>query len=69
MKIESIDAVKVRALFERMNLKPMEGSNNSRGEFWVDQSGHPYFLPYYREGDHDRFAKNAFEDLIEKLSS
>ena len=69
MKIESINAAEVRVILGKMKLEPLEGSNNSRGEFWVDKSGHPFFLPYYQDGHNDLFMKNAFEDLIEKLSS
>ena len=67
MNYEDIDAAEAREMLRLLGLKPMEGSNNPRGEFWVAESGHPYFFPHGKRGP-QTFVKEVFDDIVDKLT-
>ena len=67
MKLESIEAVVVRDTMHRLKLEQMEGSSNNRGEFWITESGYPYFLPYFKINDPDRFVKQSYIEVCEMI--
>lgn len=71
MKIpaEGIDAAEVRAVLKGFGLDLMEGSNNDAFEYFVNGTGHPFYLPYFKRGDKSQFLKAAYEALVEELSS
>ena len=66
MTLDDIDAAEARAILRRLGLNHMDGSNNDRGEFWLEESGHPHFFPYGRK-PHQTFVKKAFYELVEKI--
>ena len=41
MRLGEKDAIEARGTLRLLGLKPMEGSNNSFGEYWITDSGHP----------------------------
>lgn len=67
MKLEDVDASEARALLKRLGLSHMEGSNNPKGEFWLSESAHPYFIPYGSRGA-DSFVKQAFNEIVDSLT-
>lgn len=68
IKAECIDAAQGRQILRNLGLKPMEGANHAAYEYWVAESGHPYWIPYCHKGDKLRFLKRAFDDVVDELS-
>ena len=67
MRLGETDAVQAREVLRLLGLQPMEGSNNPRGEYWITETGHPYFFPYSHRLSHV-FVTQAFDDAIDKLT-
>ena len=66
MRLGDKDASEARAILRRLGLKPMEGSSNPRGEFWITEAGYPYFIPYGTR-PRETFVEQAFDEIVEKI--
>jgi len=67
MNQENADATEVRGILRLLGLEQMEGSNNRSGEFWMTETGYPYFLPYgTRPGE--TFVAQAVDEILEDLT-
>lgn len=59
--------LEVREILRHLGLEPLEGSNNKKGEFWITETGHPYFFPYgTRLGE--TFVAQAVNEILEDLT-
>lgn len=67
MRFGEKDAIEARETLRLLGLKPMEGSSNSYGEYWITESGHPYLVPYGLSPP-DTFVEQAFDEIIDKLT-
>ena len=65
MKLGDKDAVEARETLRLLGLKPMEGSSNMRGEFWIT-AGYPYFVPYGTK-PRETFVEQAFDEIVDKI--
>lgn len=66
MKLGDKDAVEARETLRLLGLKPMEGSSNMRGEFWITEAGYPYFVPYGTK-PRETFVEQAFDEIVDKI--
>lgn len=66
MKLGDIDAGEAWATLRRLGLTPMEGSTNSRGEYWMTEAGYPYLIPYGTR-PRETFVVEAFEEILGRL--
>ena len=67
MRLGEKDAIEARGTLRLLGLKPMEGSNNSFGEYWITESGHPYLVPYGLSPP-DTFVEQVFDEIVDKLT-
>jgi len=68
MKLTRIEANSVRIILEGFGLRQMEGANNARFEIWLNDSGNPYFLSYFKPNDPNHFVKDQFDEILQKIA-
>ena len=66
MRLDDQDASEARETLRRLGLKPMEGSSNRNGEFWITEAGYPYFVPYGTR-PRETFVEQAFAEIVGKI--
>ena len=67
MKLGEKDAIEARETLRLLGLKQMEGSHNPRGEYWITEAMHPYFIPYGLRPPHT-FVEEVFDDIVDVLT-
>ena len=66
MRLGDTDAIAARQTLRRLGLEPMEGSGTRCGEFWITETGHPYFVPYgLRPGE--TFVEQVIAEIRDKF--
>jgi hypothetical protein len=52
-------------MLRAVGLKPMEGTNNTRCEFWIDEDGCPEIVNYVGR-DQQHFLKKDIDEIVAK---
>ena len=60
----TITVARGRELLTSKGLRHMEGSNNTRGEFWIWPDGRPEFVPYFGPPYGDYFVERSIREIV-----